>query len=143
MGWRALMVEGTNPIPKIPNIPKIDKIVRLSPAKGVFEDFEDIGEGVQPLPPPETEVFWPSRILTMTYREFKNAGLVVTVVSRLIGERVIFASDNADVGKTPLVVYRASELLHLAGLDGATVRTLHAAKKTFNGEITEALPRTR
>lgn len=145
MGWRALMGEGTTPIHKIHKIHKSDKNVRNCNANGVFVDIVDIVDASPPLPPaepsPEKEVFWPSRILSMTYREFKTAGLVVTVDSKLIGERVVFASDNADAPKTSLVVYRATELLHLAGLDGETVKKLHAAKKLFNGEITESPPK--
>jgi hypothetical protein len=58
------------------------------------------------------------------------------VYSRVLGEMVVFADDDAEVptgfeGE----VYRASELRHIVGRSPEQVRTIHATKKAFSGEL--------
>jgi hypothetical protein len=66
---------------------------------------------------------------------------VVRVHSRLLGEVVVWAADNAEVPEdTPEVVYRESELRLLVGLAPAEVRAIHAAKRSFDGEVVEGSP---
>jgi len=76
----------------------------------------------------------------MTLETFSTAGLVVRVSSRLLGEDVLFVSDNAEgVDETgDLVVYRAEELLRLVQLPQECIRTVHRVKKAFRGaRVTE------
>ena len=70
-----------------------------------------------------------SRVAGMSMSDFATAGLMVRVRSAVLGEDVIFASDNAEVGTDPgLPVYRANELSRLlAAKDG--LQRLQAAKK--------------
>ena len=75
-------------------------------------------------------------VCQMRLGEFASAGLVVEVRSKILDEVVIFASDNAPVDPGERrVVYRASELLVLAGLESSDLRQLHLAKRTFRGTV--------
>ena len=58
----------------------------------------------------------------------------------MLGEQIIFASDNAAVDPGELrPVYRAHELRVLLGLrDPGELRRIHELKKTFRGTITDA-----
>lgn len=79
-------------------------------------------------------------VVEMTLEAFSTAGLVVRVTSRLLGEDVLFVSDNAeDVDETgDIVVYRAEELLRLVQLPQECIRTVHRVKKAFPGaRVTE------
>ena len=96
---------------------------------------------------------------------FSQAGLVMTVWSSVLGERVIFASDNAELEhaelehaeleKTALgkpepgtgegaVVYRAAELRRIWELRGDDLRKIHEVKRVFGGLIVaeQGLPST-
>ena len=75
-------------------------------------------------------------IIAMRLDEFTTARLRVEVTSDVLGERVVFASDNArlDPGER-LVVYRAAELLELQGLSPDELRAVHRVKKLFAGTI--------
>lgn len=78
-------------------------------------------------------------VCAMRLSEFANAGLVVAVRSEVLGEVVVFASDNAllDPGERR-TVYRAAELralTDLASLDPDELRQIHRAKRTFKGTI--------
>jgi hypothetical protein len=75
----------------------------------------------------------------MRLDDFARAGLVVTVWSKVLGERIILASDNARVDPGELrTVYRARELRALLGLsDPAELRRIHEVKRTFRGTITD------
>jgi hypothetical protein len=56
------------------------------------------------------------RLTHMPLSEFAQAGLVVQVHSRALGQSVLFASDNATIENDEgLSVYRASELIDLVG----------------------------
>ena len=73
----------------------------------------------------------------MTVEEFKRAGLVIRVKSAVLGEDVLFVSENApnvDEGG-PLVVYHASEMERLVSVSVECMKTLHAIKKTFRGAL--------
>lgn len=75
-------------------------------------------------------------VCAMPLSEFAEAGLVVEVRSEVLGEVVIFASDNAvvDPGERR-VVYWAAELRTLLGVGGDDLRRLHAAKRAFGGTV--------
>ena len=77
-----------------------------------------------------------AEITAMSLAEFAVAGRVVGVVPQVLGEPVVFASDNAivDPGERR-VVYRAAELQELLGLRPADLRSLHNVKKIFGGTI--------
>jgi hypothetical protein len=77
-----------------------------------------------------------AEIMAMSLTEFAVAGRVVGVVPQVLGEPVVFASDNAivDPGERR-VVYRAAELRALVGLGPADLRCLHRVKKIFGGTI--------
>ena len=72
------------------------------------------------------------RLTHMPLSEFAQAGMVVRVHSRTLGQSVLFASDNASVeNEEGLSVYRASELIDLLGsgaCDLAAVDRQKAAK---------------
>lgn len=75
-------------------------------------------------------------VVAMRLDEFATARLRVEVTSDVLGERVVFASDNTklDPGKQP-VVYRAAELRELQGLSPDELRAVHRVKKLFAGTI--------
>ena len=97
--------------------------------------------GVSPAPPSELV----AEVCAMRLDDFAGAGLVVTINSEVLGERVIFASDNALLDPGELrPVYRAHELRALLGLrDPGELRRIHEVKKTFRGTITDASPGIR
>ena len=79
-------------------------------------------------------------VVEMTLETFSTAGLVVRVSSRLLGEDVLFVSDNAEGvdEEGGLVVYRAEELLRLVQLPQECIQTVHRVKKAFRGaRVTE------
>ena len=84
----------------------------------------------------ETETITASEVCSMPLSVFATAGLVVEVHSRVLGEHVLFASDNAllDPGE-PRPVYRASELEVLLGVSPSELRTIHRAKRIFGGRV--------
>jgi hypothetical protein len=94
--------------------------------------------GVSPAAPSELV----AEVCAMRLDDFARAGLVVTVWSKVLGERIILASDNARVDPGELrPVYRARELRALLGLsDSDELRRIHAVKRTFRGTITDAGP---
>lgn len=75
-------------------------------------------------------------ILTLRLSEFATARLRVEVTSDVLGERVVFASDNAklDPGERR-VIYRAAELRELVGFSADDLRKVHSIKKMFGGTI--------
>ena len=75
-------------------------------------------------------------VCAMQLSEFAGAGKVVEVRSAVLGETVVFASDNAilDPGERR-PVYRAAELRELAGLSPEDLRQIHRVKRTFQGTI--------
>jgi hypothetical protein len=83
-----------------------------------------------------------AEVCAMRLDDFARAGLVVTVWSNVLGERIILASDNARVDPGELrPIYRARELRALLGLrDPAELRRIHEIKRTFRGTITDNPP---
>ena len=77
-----------------------------------------------------------AEVVAMRLSEFATARLRVEVTSDVLGERVVFASDNArlDPGEL-LVIYRAAELRELVGFSPDDLRKVHAIKKMFGGTI--------
>lgn len=77
------------------------------------------------------------RIARMSMKDFARAGLVLTVDSAALGERVIFVSDNTPTSEqmNGLIEYRAAELNQLLGLTIDQLRKIHALKKTFHVSI--------
>ena len=72
----------------------------------------------------------------MPLSEFASSGLYREVNSRILAEQVIFAADNAEIPPgCNLVVYRASELAEVTGLDPKALRKIHAIKKALDGEV--------
>jgi hypothetical protein len=61
---------------------------------------------------------------------------MVRLRSRLLGEVVLLAADDAQVpADNGLVVYRASELPQVVGRAPAEVRAIHAVKAALDGEV--------
>ena len=86
------------------------------------------------------------RIEAMDLATFARADLILQVHSRLLGNDVLFVSDNVAesvLAGEELVVYRASELRKLAVLypEPHTLRCLHEVKSIFNGVITDVRAR--
>ncbi|HEV3073361.1 MAG TPA: hypothetical protein VHB47_02990 [Thermoanaerobaculia bacterium] len=83
-----------------------------------------------------------AEVRALRLEDFALAGLVIEVRSDVLGEGVIFASDDARVDpgeRRP--VYRARELRVLLGLtDPLELRRIHEVKRTFRGTITDASP---
>ena len=75
-----------------------------------------------------------AEITAMSLAEFAVAGRVVGVVPQVLGEPVVFASDNAivDPGERR-VVYRAAELQELLGLGPADLRVFFTTSRRFSG----------
>jgi hypothetical protein len=93
--------------------------------------------GVVPIQPSELV----AEVCAMPLEDFACAGLVVTVWSEVLGERIILASDNGRVDPGELrPVYRAHELRALLGLKDrpGDLRLIHAVKRTFRGNITDS-----
>lgn len=77
-----------------------------------------------------------SDVTAMSLPELAEAGLVVEVRSEVLGETVVFASDNASVDPgEQRVVYRTAELAVLVGLGARILRTIHEMKRTFGVPI--------
>ncbi len=83
-----------------------------------------------------------AEVCAIALADFARAGLVVEVWSKLLGEVVVFGSDDARIDPGELrPVYRAHELLVLLGLTApAELRRVHEVKKIFRGTITDASP---
>jgi TubC N-terminal docking domain len=83
-----------------------------------------------------------AEVCAMPLEEFARAGLVVEVWSRVLGEAVVFASDNARLDPGELrPVYRAHELRVLLGLSApGELRRIHEVKRMFRGTVTDASP---
>lgn len=80
-------------------------------------------------PPPEAE-----EVRGRSLADFSQAGLAVVVRSDLLGEEVLFASDNAPMGETGgRTVYRAQELSTLCHLGPEGARAIHEVKRAFPG----------
>jgi hypothetical protein len=80
-------------------------------------------------------------VAEMSLEDFAHAGLVVKVKSRLLGEEVLFVSDNVrDLDESGPVVYRAAELRLLEGKTPEDVKRLHRMKAIFGGTLTEKEP---
>ena len=77
-----------------------------------------------------------TEICAMPLEEFAQAGLRVVVSSKVLGEEVLFASDNATVDPGERrVVYRAAELQAILGADPEDLCSIHAAKKVFGASV--------
>ena len=78
----------------------------------------------------------PASIEEMPLAEFASSGLVKKVKSKVLGETVIWAADNAQVPpETDQVIYRASELKELVGVPPEQLRKIHLLKKTRDWEV--------
>ena len=81
----------------------------------------------------------PYRPEDMRLSAFAESGLVCEVQSKVLGENVLWAADNAVVPPdSPLVVYRASELRAAWGMSPERLRAVHAVKKAMDGDIVAA-----
>jgi hypothetical protein len=77
----------------------------------------------------------PATIENMPLSDFAKSNLFREVKSKTLGETVLWAADNADVGaRTDLVVYRASELMALVSVAPEHLRCIHRVKKHLDGE---------
>ena len=78
----------------------------------------------------------PASVEEMPLEDFASSGLVKEVKSKVLGETVIWAADNAQVPpETDQVIYRASELKELAGISPEQLRKIHMLKKTRDWEV--------
>ena len=78
----------------------------------------------------------PASVEEMSLEDFASSGLVKKVKSKLLGETVIWAADNAQVPpETDQVIYRASELKELVGVPPEQLRKIHMLKKTRDWEV--------
>ena len=78
----------------------------------------------------------PKRIEDMPLKDFAKSGLVRKVQSKVLGETVLWAADNAEVPSGyELVVYCVAELKELVGQSPEMLRRIHVAKKELDGEV--------
>lgn len=71
----------------------------------------------------------------MPLSEFATSGQVLFVESRILGEAVVWAADNARVPEDEeRVVYRTRELRQLVGATEAELRSVHTAKEALDGK---------
>ena len=80
-----------------------------------------------------------AEICAMPLEEFAKARLRVVVHSKVLGEEVLFASDNAtiDPGERR-AIYRAAELQAILGAKPGELASIHAAKKAFGANLSPA-----
>ena len=66
---------------------------------------------------------------------------IQVVRSRVLGEAVLWAADNAEIpADNDLVVYRESELRELVGCEPEVLRAIHKVKSDLDGEIVGNAP---
>ncbi len=72
----------------------------------------------------------------MPLDRFQGAGLALPFFSTVLGEEVVFASDNAvvDPGERR-VLYRAAEMWHMTTMQPETLRAVHEVKRLFGGMV--------
>lgn len=97
----------------------------------------EVGRSLGPVEPIDT--LSEAEIAAMPLAQFARSRLRLVVHSKVLGETVVFAADNArlDPGERR-TVYRAAELRALAGLASlrpGELRQVHRAKRTFKGTI--------
>ena len=81
----------------------------------------------------------PACVEEMPLADFATSGLTRKVESRVLGETVLWAADNAQVDPgTNLAVYRARELKELVGMLPEQLRRIHVLKKTQDWEVIPA-----
>lgn len=88
-------------------------------------------------PTPATE-----RVADMSFDQLAQAGLIVTVSSEVLGQDVLFVSDNvseAALANRTLPIYRADELRRLALFNPSPIalRAVHISKTVFQGRIAD------
>ena len=123
---------------------KRDKMLQASEPGSTFKDQDRSG--------PDKDA-----VSSFTLDEFARSGLVRMVDSKVLGERVIWAADNAtevavvveemvDSTTTSLpsqkkyVVYRAAELKELRGASPERLRAIHELKRTGDWELLPSRP---
>ena len=75
-------------------------------------------------------------VSSFTLDEFARSGLVLAVDSKVLGERVLWAADNATLpSQEEQVVYRAAELKELKGASPKRLRAIHELKRTGDWEL--------
>ena len=72
---------------------------------------------------------------------FATSGLCRKVRSKVLGEIIILAADNADVPVDDAVVYRVAEARLLVGLPPEQIRAFHKVKVYFDGVIEQGVDR--
>lgn len=89
------------------------------------------------LKPKLLQVLTLRRALALLPADFEAAGLRVVIYSELLGERIIFASDNAQLPESDRgsVVYRVAELRELVGLGPEDVVRVHRARRIFDAPL--------
>ena len=91
-------------------------------------------------PPSNDELF--DAFPDMTLDDFATAGLVAEVYSEILGQAVLFVSDNVPdhrIDARGRAVYRASELRKLESLrpSPSHLKSIHAVKDIFGGSVVE------
>ena len=110
----------------------------LSQVQILFKDGQITQEEAEALAQAATEKSRqiPASIEEMPLEDFASSGLVKKVKSKVLGETVIWAADNAQAPpETDQVIYRASELKELAGMSPEQLRKIHMLKKTRDWEV--------
>ena len=95
-----------------------------------------------PQPEPSLDPTAVDAFADMTLDDFATAGLVVEIYSEILGQDVLFVSDNVadeDIEAEGRVTYRAAELRKLESMrpsaDG--LKSIHTVKDIFGGSVVE------
>ena len=73
--------------------------------------------------------------LDMLPARFARSGRCQEVYSRVLGEKILIAADNAELPEVELVAYRAAELGCMASQSANELRAIHAVRKAIDGEM--------
>ena len=88
-----------------------------------------------PIPALDSDLAALGAALGMRLSAFARSGEWLRIRSRLLGEDVILAADNATGLPPGVPVYRADELRFLIGLDPEGLRAVHRIKSIFAGSV--------
>jgi hypothetical protein len=103
-----------------------------------FQRGEITQEEAKALAPAATEKSRqiPASVEEMSLADFATSGLIRKAESKVLGETVLWAADNAEVDpEMDLVAYRAYELKELDGMPPEQLRCIHVFKKTREWEV--------
>ncbi len=107
----------------------------LSMALAIEKTPPALNSPAGPIPVVDSDSKDLAAVLRMRLSAFARSGEWLRIRSRLLGEDIILAADNATGLPPGVPVYRADELRFLIGLDPEGLRGVHRIKSTFAGAV--------